>query len=65
MKNSMAAIEFCMNFAFKGCFVAYKVYHGAFDNTLTSEDIMAASVNIFRGRDILKMQKFVQKLHEI
>ena len=26
-----------------------------FDNTLTSEDIMAASVNIFRGRDILKM----------
>ena len=36
-----------------------------FDNTLTSEDIMAASVNIFRGRDILKMQKFVQKLHEI
>ena len=36
-----------------------------FDNTLTSEDIMAASLNIFRGRGILKKQKFVDKLREI
>jgi hypothetical protein len=36
-----------------------------FDNALTSEDIMAASMNIFRGRGILEKQKFVLKLRKI
>ena len=58
----MAALEFHTNFAFWGCFEATMVLS---DNALTSEDIMAAFVNIFTGRDILKKQNFVLKLHEI
>ena len=58
----MAAIKFHMNFAFWGCFQATMVL---FDNALTSEDIMAASVNIFRGRGILEKQKFLLKLRKI
>ena len=32
-----------------------------FEATLAFEDIIAASENIFRGRDILKNQKIIQK----
>ena len=33
-----------------------------FENAMTSEDIMAASLNILGGQGILKRQNFVQKL---
>jgi hypothetical protein len=35
-----------------------------FENAMTSEDIMAASLNILGGRGIHKKQKCVQKLRE-
>jgi capsule polysaccharide export protein KpsC/LpsZ len=35
-----------------------------FEATLASEDIIAASVNIFRGWGILKNQKLIQKLRK-
>ena len=50
----MAAIEFCV----LRLFCCPQI-----DNILTSEDIMAASVNIFRGRS--QEAKIVEKSREI
>ena len=63
MKSSLLGWEATLNFdrVFKQ--FLYKLL--LFEIAMTSEDIMAASLNIIGGQGSLKKQKFVQKSREL